>query len=415
MGSTVEVVALVASAVVGGWRLCRARSSRRQRLVAAFLIALAASTLANLSGPAAAIDRLTGTPDLAVLLKNLLALVAVAGATMLVSSLITQRPTGLRDLLASQALTVGSAVGMAALFTMIPRDFAGLDFVDAHADSVPVAAYGLLFQVGMGANVAALGPRLRRLWRRAPAGPLRFSLLLSWLGALAALAYLANRMLFVVSHVAGLRVVQGPIYVAVSQTLLGTTLLLIAAGSGSEVVRRVGRGLRDYWSLQRLYPLWNELRSAVPDIVLAGPRNRLFDICTLNATRLRLYRRVIEIRDAQWALRGHMSVALREEATRQARQNGLAGSALVAATDACVLEAARRSRLAAGALPAQGALAPDEGATDLDSEVRILLATAAASRTAFVRRFAATHHARPAPAPELSMGTSGRTGGDARG
>jgi hypothetical protein len=417
VGSAVEVVALVAAAAVGGWGLCRPRSSRRQRLVSLFFVTLAASTLANLSGPATAIDRLTATPDLTVLLKNLLALLAVAGCSILVSSLITERSTSLRGLLVTQAPTAAAAVGMVALFTAIPRDFGGMDFVDAHADSIPVAAYGLLFQLCMGTNVSILGERLRRVWRQAPAGPLRLSLLLSWLGAMAAVAYLGNRMLFVVSHVAGLRSIQGPIYVAVSQTLLGTALLLVAAGGGAIAVRPVARWMRDYWSLQRLYPLWNDLRSAVPDIVLAGPRNRLFDVCTLNAARLRLYRRAIEIRDAQWALRGHMSVALREEARRQARHRGFTGTALVAVIEACVLEVARRSRLAAGAPPAQGGLAPDEGTADLDSEVRTLLATARASRTPFVRRFAASHQARPTLAAAVSIGTDGHpaAGEDARG
>jgi hypothetical protein len=389
VGSVLEVTGVTVLAVVAGWRLCLPRSSPRQRIPAAVLLVLAVATLANLSGPADVIDRLTGIADAAVLAKNTLVLVALAGAIAFVPAPAPDSAST-RGRLIGYAATVVAIAGMVALFATIPRDFGGADFVDEHAGSAAVAGYGLLYQLCFATDLAIVGLRLYGNWRRTPKSVLRIGLLLLCAGVAAAMVYIGNRVVFLTTHVVGIHAVQGPVYVTVSQTLLAITLLPLAVGCGLGAGGVAARWVRDYRSLQQLYGLWRDLVRAVPDIALYGPPNRLVDSCMLRAVRFRLYRRIIEIRDAQWALQRRLPTSLREDAVQQARRQGLPPAALNAAADACVVEIARRVSISAQDPPVQNATARTEGGTDLDGEVDALLRLAAARRTAFVRQFVAT-------------------------
>jgi hypothetical protein len=54
----------------------------------------------------------------------------------------------------------------------------------------------------------------------------------------------------------------------------------------------------DFISLQRLYPLWKTLGGLVPAVLLVTPRSRLAELLDLRDMHFRLYRRVVEMRDA---------------------------------------------------------------------------------------------------------------------
>ena len=92
--------------------------------------------------------------------------------------------------------------------------------------------------------------------------------------------------------------------------------------------------------LRELGPLWAGLREAVPEAASTA-RDGLWP----NA-KLRLYRRVIAIRDAQLALRPYLDPAVAEAALTAARSAGLDGDDLDAAVEAAVLAAAARARTA---------------------------------------------------------------------
>lgn len=93
----------------------------------------------------------------------------------------------------------------------------------------------------------------------------------------------------------------------VSCSALG--LLCIVAGwrlPGVAVrLTNCARWLRGYVQYQRLRPLWTALYQAVPTIALETPAPALADRLDTRNIRFRLYRRVIEIRDAQLTLRSH--------------------------------------------------------------------------------------------------------------
>lgn len=97
--------------------------------------------------------------------------------------------------------------------------------------------------------------------------------------------------------------------------------------------------------LRDLRPLGSALRAAVPDAgrIDAPPGAR--------GARARLYRRVIEIRDAMLALRPYQDPAVRPAAVAGARAAGLVGDELDACVEAAIIAAALAGRKAGRPAP----------------------------------------------------------------
>src|SRR5581483_7346281 len=112
-------------------------------------------------------------------------------------------------------------------------------------------------------------------------------------------------------------------------TLVGWTL----PGWGPRVAA-AGRWVTAYRRHRRLYPLWSALHRAVPSIALAPARSALADRLAGRQLEFRLYRRVIEIRDGQLALRAHAAPETVAEALREGSRAGLSGDALSAHAEA---------------------------------------------------------------------------------
>jgi hypothetical protein len=66
--------------------------------------------------------------------------------------------------------------------------------------------------------------------------------------------------------------------------------------------------LRAYRAMVVLRPLWTAMRDAFPEMILFAPRRAVLELADAGTddVRLRLYRRVIEIRDGMLGLRGHL-------------------------------------------------------------------------------------------------------------
>jgi Family of unknown function (DUF6545) len=90
-----------------------------------------------------------------------------------------------------------------------------------------------------------------------------------------------------------------------------------------------------YW---RLYPLWNLLRQAVPEIELPPEPGMRWNI------RYRLHLRVIEIRDAQLVLRPYSVTAIARMAAAIAEESGLPPDRAAAVTEAAIIISALRFR-----------------------------------------------------------------------
>ena len=140
------------------------------------------------------------------------------------------------------------------------------------------------------------------------------------------------------------------------------------------------RCVHDYRALRALRPLWSAVTAAAPHIVLGPPPDCWGDLLVMGAkVRMRLRRRIVEIRDAALLLRSHVSDASAAAARTALAAAGLAGEELDAAAEAAWLRAACAARRA-GYPPAHPApVRPLRGSDDLTGEARWLRLVAAAS------------------------------------
>ena len=197
-----------------------------------------------------------------------------------------------------------------------------------------------------------------------------------------------------------LREAAGPeaVFGSVAELLLGTLAAFAAAHATFAVlcalplVIILQRGLRraqllaGTWAAWfRLRPLWAMLLDGAPDVRLPPqPGTRL-------AARYRLHRRVVEIRDAQLALRPFRDSRAAAEAADAALLAGLPQDERDAVIEAAMIVSAlgaRRNGAAPASSPDAGHGLPEPG-NDLESEAgRLLLVSRAVRRSPIVRRAA---------------------------
>jgi hypothetical protein len=197
-----------------------------------------------------------------------------------------------------------------------------------------------------------------------------------------------------------LREVAGPeaVFGSVTELLLGTlaaladvhaTLAILAA---LPLVIGLQRGLRraqllaGTWAAWfRLRPLWAMLLDGAPDVRLPPEPG------TWLAARFRLHRRVVEIRDAQLALRPFQNSRAAAEAANAALLAGLPRDERDAVIEAAMIVSAldaRRAGFAPASSPDVGHSLPEPG-NDLESEAdRLLRVSRAVRRSPIVRRAA---------------------------
>ncbi|QFU87496.1 MAB_1171c family putative transporter [Amycolatopsis sp. YIM 10] len=135
-----------------------------------------------------------------------------------------------------------------------------------------------------------------------------------------------------------------------------------------------------YRTYQRLRPLWLALYRTNPEIALFPPRPILIDLLPSRDLSLRLYRRVIEIRDGRLSLQPHLDPGIGSTVRTMARRSGVSGRKLDAMAEAATLLAAIRSHATGSApLPAPVPVAVP-GGRDLESDTAFLTEVARAYR-----------------------------------
>ena len=208
-----------------------------------------------------------------------------------------------------------------------------------------------------------------------------------------------------------LREAAGPeaVFGSVAELLLGTLAAFAAVHAALALlcalplVISLQRGLRraqllaGTWAAWfRLRPLWAMLLDGAPDVRLPPqPGTRL-------AARYRLHRRVVEIRDAQLALRPFRDSRAAAEAADAARSAGLTRDERDAVIEAAMIVSAlgaRRNGAAPASSPDAGHGLPEPG-NDLESEAdRLLRVSRAVRRSPIVRRAAGAWASRAAKLP----------------
>ncbi|NUT98512.1 MAG: hypothetical protein HOY78_41535 [Saccharothrix sp.] len=236
------------------------------------------------------------------------------------------------------------------------------------------------------AAVVVLGLRHAR---RAADRVLRTSLHLVVAGTALGLLYLANKTILAMGP--RLDVEFAPSRTAVARQALPTTAYLLVL-VGSALPTALG-WLHHYRLHRRLGPLWRALYRAEPAIALDPPR--VPDVLVLRNLRLRVYRRVIEIRDGLLALQPYRDPAVTQAAHDQATAYGLTDRHREVVVEATAVTIALRAR-AGGTRHVPPASSPTStvGGADLAEDTAFLAAVSRAYR----RRAD-----RPTPAPTTSF------------
>ncbi|MEU7908107.1 MAB_1171c family putative transporter [Actinoplanes sp. NPDC049118] len=341
-----------------------------------------------------------GIPNSGRLVGNTLTLISAA-ALQAMMLYLAERPEDARPRVRVRLIALALAVtGMAV--TLLGSDTVERnDFLTAYADYPPIIGYQFCYLAFLSLAITDLLTLSIRYSRYAQ-GALRYGLRLVAAGAVASVAYFAYKLALLIGGWTGHR--PGGDESMISAALAGTAGILVAVGATMPLWGRHAAvpwiRLRQYVSYRRLTPLWSVLNAAVPEVSLvsgqamAGRYGR-------GEIGIRLYRRVIEIRDAQLILRAHSDPAEVQRVEAEAAGRGLAGDRLRAEVDAVELITALRvagesaDRRGATAVPEREETDPADGDASLSSESRYLEKVAVAFRRQQAERPSA-------PEPSLS-------------
>jgi len=288
-------------------------------------------------------------PNLGRLLGNAGTMIA-AYATLALLVHLTYSPAA-RSRLRVRFITLAvTLTAMATLFFATPRPESHGVFGSAYATEPTLASYALLYAIYLS---IALIDLLVLCWRYARRLPerfwLRLGLRLDAFGCFLGLVYAVEKAIYVGNEWAGLDLLfphhAGPCTSPFTPAPCGfsiglpaTAVLVIIIGVTIPAWGpRIGAPfawIRRRGDLRKLEPLWRALQEASPHLAFTTVDDRHAD------TAFKLYRRVIEIRDGQLALRPYRDPALTTAATQAARNAGLTGAELHATIEAAEIAAA---------------------------------------------------------------------------
>jgi hypothetical protein len=162
--------------------------------------------------------------------------------------------------------------------------------------------YWVVLEGYLGAALVTATVLFWTVGRAAPAGPPRLGLRAVAAGTFLIALYAALKSVLIVVHGFGVPVAFAAIE-PVAHVIQGAAVLLGVAGSILPATHRARRVAAAYRSLLVLRPLWRAMRDAFPEVILFSPRRAVIELAGVDDVHLRLYRRVIEIRDGMLALR----------------------------------------------------------------------------------------------------------------
>ncbi|GAA4602420.1 hypothetical protein BJY16_004242 [Actinoplanes octamycinicus] len=166
-------------------------------------------------------------------------------------------------------------------------------------------AYWVVLEGYLAAVLFLAGWACATVRRAAPAGALRDGLLAMGAGSLLMAGYATGKLLLVLTRGAGVHL-DFAVWEPYPNALRAAGLVLFVAGGTAPPVARLRSALGAYRQLLVLRPLWNAIREAFPQVVLMPPARSALLFPGSAGARLRVYRRVIEIRDGMLALREHL-------------------------------------------------------------------------------------------------------------
>ena len=370
LGLRLFPVVLLWGCVIRRWPTLR--QGHTQRALWATLATCAAAATIDLPAVAPALDRLTGAgSNVAHLVKHCAVLVAAAAAREVVRGFAMPSEEARRGAGRRLAGLAAADSALTVLFVAAPvhgTEQSGL--TASYATDPVMGAYWAVYLAYLGAALVSIVQLTRWYLRHAASSPLRTGLSAIGLGALVGLGYMAHKGIYILLRLGG--VSTGPIVRSmegVSSVLLGTSIVLLVAGvSWPTLAQRPRvRRMRAHRAYHRLHSMWKDLTASTPAVEFSEVPEDIED---------RLYDRAIEIRDGSLAVRPYAPAHLVDQAREVARELRVAPRHLPAATEAALLELARR-RKARGEAPARETVVePPYGGGDFDAEVQALLEVA---------------------------------------
>ncbi|SMD23842.1 MAB_1171c family putative transporter [Kibdelosporangium aridum] len=236
-----------------------------------------------------------------------------------------------------------------------------IEFVTVYGNRPPITAYLTLFSAYCAAGLGAFVALIRRYSAAAPERALRVGLNIMMLGAFAGLLWAAWKTVVLVIN----RLSSSPVAAEAEVTALlsSTAAALIAIGGVVPLVVRYVRDplrrARTARHLRALEPLWSQVHDVLPEIKLA-----------VDDDDFSVYRRVIEIRDANLALRAYSHPEVRAWATEGAEKRGITGDQVEVLVEAAVTASALEAH-AAGVRyhpDPRTAETPNAGTGDINAE-----------------------------------------------
>lgn len=344
MSSAASYLACALAVIVAGYKLFRARNETGNQAMAirclcGFFLCLGLGMTVMAPMTLIAAGGIEPVPNLTRFLGNALEMCA-AHFLLLLAHAVESPARARARLPALRAVLAAGVTAMGALLLAGDTEFT-LNFVNVYSTNVAIVGYLAVFFGYIGWCMVVFIPPIVRYSRRAEPMLFRISLRIvtaagavgvlwtAWSGVRPPITLLTGVPL-------GTTVPVGSILgsVCIALWVLGATLPLW--GRYPVRVWRRARAVRAY---RQINPLWTELYLAMPEIALSEPDGgaRLDE-----GIEFALYRRIIEIRDAQLALRVHQQPGLAARATAAAR--GAREPDVSAVVEAAGIAAALRAR-----------------------------------------------------------------------
>jgi hypothetical protein len=359
-----------------------------RRLLGIILLALAVSLTVLTPAAYMAVGQVTGIPNVARLLGHASMLVAAWSAQSLLRLLHTHSPQpagGPHPLRHALGIGAGLAV-MTCLFALATTPVNDVRFAARYAGAPWVLEYWLVYLLCLAPAYCNISRFAFRYARLSTTPLLRLGLHLIAVAAMVGLAYHVHKAFLFAGH----RFTFPYLPAAPSRLLdallplIGHVLILVGATLPTWGARlglpTMLDWLHRYRTYQALRPLWLALYRADPKIALAPPAPALVDLLTPRDLGLRLYRRVIEIRDGRMALQPYCDPSVAAAARAEAAQTGVTGQTLEALVEAATLSAALKVKTRGGTVVSGQPLTLIPGGEDLDSDIAFLRDVARAYR-----------------------------------
>ncbi|MGW4058135.1 MAB_1171c family putative transporter [Amycolatopsis sp. NPDC004747] len=360
-------------------RIARSRHRRRAGEVAIWVVSLCIASSLVLQAPSVyrAVGEFTGVPNIARLANHGFILVAaVAGQDFLLR--INRPELAKRRLLPHTIWAVTAFAAMCLFFLMSRTGVNDIRFAARYGRTPGVLEYWLVYVAGLVPALLDVARLAAWYAARSTETVIRLGLQLIAVAMLSLVLYHVHKAAFFAARRFGLdypRSLAGPLdrYLPALSALLVIVGIVLPAW-------RTPVAVSSYLTHLRLRPLWLAFYTVVPRIAFVPPRSLLRELLDFRDTGLRLYRRVVEIRDGRLAVLAHLDPGIAAAARESALGAGLSGQKLDAHVEAVTLAAALRAVADGAEPPGQAAALAVPGGSDLDSDIAFLKAVATAYR-----------------------------------